>query len=88
MGSPFPREQKSHPVRGMAIEGTGAFDQSKSACSTETLFVALGINVWHPGRLLSLCVSEAVLESLQYSGVVNNGFPGLKWEAFREKSFS
>lgn len=88
MGPPFPREQKSHPVRGMAIEGAGAFDQSKSACSTETLFVVFGINIWHPGCLLSLCVNEAVLESLQYSGLVNNGFPGLKWEAFREKSFS
>lgn len=87
-GPPFLREQKSHPVREMAIEGADAFDQSKSACSTETPFVALGINIWHPGCLLSLCVNEAVLESLQYSGVINNGFPGFKWKAFREKCFS
>lgn len=45
----------------MAMEGADAFDQSKSAPSTETLFVALGINIWHPGLLLSpLCENEAV----------------------------
>lgn len=75
----------SHILWEMAVDGASGFDQSKSACSTETLFGALGINAWHPGLLLSpLCANEAV--SLR--GVSNSSFPGLKWEAFREKHFS
>lgn len=70
------------------MEGADAFDLSKSAHSTETLFVALGINIWQPGLLLSpLCENEAVLRA-RSTGVFNNHFPGLKWEAFREKCFS